>query len=250
MKISAVVITFNEEKNIGRCLDSIRGVADEIIVLDANSTDRTPEIVRKYEVRFIQREWEDFSNNKNYANQQARYDFILSVDADEALSAELAEDILRLKQSEMIDGYFINRRANYCGKWIRHCGWYPDRKLRLWNRQKGSWQGAIHERVVMQNGAQIGHLEGDLLHYAFDSIADHISTSNRYSDIAAREAFEKGKKADLIVDIILNPIATFIRKYFLLLGFLDGYYGYVICCVSAFANFLKYSKLRSLWRST
>jgi len=248
MKISAVVITLNEEKNIARCLESVHAIADEIIVLDAFSTDRTEEIARQYNVRFIQRDWEDFSNSKNYANEQARYDYILSLDADEALSAELVENIRRIKQDEMMDGYFVNRRTNYCGRWIRHCGWYPDRKLRLWNRQKGSWQGAIHEMVVMQNGAQIGHLEGDLLHYAFDSITDHIITANKYSDIAARQAFEKGKKAGLIIDIILNPIATFIRKYFLLLGILDGYEGYIICRISAFANFLKYTKLRALWQ--
>jgi glycosyltransferase involved in cell wall biosynthesis len=248
MKISAVIITLNEEKNLARCLDSVRDVVDEIVILDSFSGDRTEEIAVEYGVKFIKRAWKDFSQSKNYANAQASHDYILSLDADEALSDELAETIRRLKENDLLDGYFVNRRTNYCGKWITHCGWYPDQKLRLWNRKKGQWEGAIHEKIELDPDAKTAELKGDLLHYAFNTIAEHIETANRYSDIAARDAYKNGKKANLLIDIILNPVAMFLRKYVLLLGFMDGYYGYIICRISAFANFLKYSKLRSLNR--
>jgi len=246
MKISAVIITLNEEKNIARCLDSLQGVVDEIIILDSFSQDRTEEIARGYGVKFIKRAWEDFSRSKNFANEQVIHDYILSVDADEALSDELGSAIRDLKNGKMHDGYVVNRRTSYCGKWIRHCGWYPDKKLRLWNRKMGRWEGAIHERVQLVPDAKITGLKGDLLHFAFKSISEHIETANRYSEIAATDACTKGRKAGLIVDVILNPPAVFLHKYILQLGFLDGYYGYVICRISAFANFLKYSKLRLL----
>ncbi len=248
MNVSAVIITYNEEKNIARCLDSIKDIVDEIVILDAFSSDQTEEISQKYNVKFIKRAWEDFSRSKNFANEQASYDYILSIDADEALSEDLAGTIRNLKKGEMLDGYIVNRRTNYCGKWIKHCGWYPDKKLRVWNRKKGQWEGSIHEQVVMAAGAKIADLKGDLLHYAFNSIGEHLTTANKYSEISAQRAFENGKNANLLIDVILNPTAMFIRKYILLLGFLDGYYGYVICRISAFANFLKYTKLRSLNR--
>ena len=246
MKISAVIITLNEEGNIARCLDSLKNVADEIIILDSFSQDNTEKIARAYGVKFIKKAWEDFSRSKNFANEQATNDYILSVDADEALSDELVSAIMDLKKGEVLDGYVVNRRTSYCGKWIRHCGWYPDKKLRLWNKKKGGWEGAIHEHVQLLSGAKIKGLKGDLLHFAFNSISEHIETANRYSEIAAKDALMRGRKAGLIKDVILNPLAIFLRKYFLQLGFLDGYHGYVICRISAFANFLKYSKLRSM----
>ena len=148
----------------------------------------------------------------------------------------------------MLDGYYLNRLTNYCGKWIKHCGWYPDRKLRLWNRNKGSWQGTIHEIVVMNPSAECAPLNGDILHYSFNSIEDHIITANNFSRIAAEEIYAQGKSVNFIIDILLNPVFTFIRKYFFQLGILDGYYGFVICRISAFANFLKYTKIRELYK--
>ena len=245
-KISAVIITFNEDNNIARCIDSLRDVADEIIVVDSHSSDATEKICREKGVIFIQKSWQGYSETKNYANAQASFDYMLSIDADEALSEELKNSIRQLKTGDMLDGYYLNRLTNYCGKWIKHCGWYPDRKLRLWNRNKGSWQGTIHEIVEMNSSAKCAPLNGDILHYSFNSIEDHIITANNFSRIAAEEIYAKGKSVNFIIDILLNPVFTFIRKYFFQLGILDGYYGFVICRISAFANFLKYTKIREL----
>ena len=248
IKISAVIITYNEEKNIGRCITSLEGIADEILVLDSFSSDDTEQICRDKGITFIQRAWQGYSESKNYANSQATYDYILSLDADEALSEDLQSSILQMKKDTPLDGYYMNRLTNYCGQWIHHCGWYPDQKLRLWNRGKGSWQGLIHESVSLEAGSNTTILDGDLLHYSFTSIHDHIMTADKFSRIAAEIAFKNGKKANLLTDIIINPLFTFFRKYFLQLGILDGYYGYIICRMSAFANFLKYSKIRELHR--
>jgi glycosyltransferase involved in cell wall biosynthesis len=245
-KISAVIITYNEDKNIARCIDSLQHVVDEIIVVDSYSSDATEKICREKGVNFIQKPWQGYSQSKNFANSQASNNYVLSIDADEALSEELKNTIRQLKTGNMLDGYYLNRRTNYCGKWIKHCGWYPDRKLRLWNRNMGSWQGTIHEIVVMNPSAKCAPLNGDILHYSFNSIEDHIITANNFSRIAAEETYAQGKSANLISDILINPAFTFIRKYFFQLGILDGYYGFVICKISAFANFLKYTKIREL----
>ncbi len=140
----------------------------------------------------------------------------------------------------------MNRKTNYCGKWIKHCGWYPDRKLRLWNRTKGSWQGAIHEEIILDKGSTTGYISGDLLHYSFHSIQSHLDTANHFSKIAAEDAYTSGISVNIIRDIFLNPIFTFLKKYIFQLGFLDGYYGFVICRISAFSNFLKYIKIKEL----
>jgi glycosyltransferase involved in cell wall biosynthesis len=248
-KISAVIITYNEASNIARCIDSLQQVADEIIVLDSYSSDATETICREKKVTFLQKEWQGYSKSKNFANSQATFDFILSVDADEVLSQELKAAIREIKKDKMSDGYMVNRRTNYCGKWIKYCGWYPDRKLRLWNRYKGSWQGTIHETVQLQPDSEVGLLQGDLLHYSFNSIADHVITANKFSQIAAEEAHLKGRSVNFLIDVLINPLFTFIRKYFFQLGILDGYYGYVICRISAFANFLKYTKIREIDKS-
>ncbi len=247
--ISAVIITYNEERNIARCIDSLYGIADEIIVLDSYSSDATEKICREKGIIFLQASWQGYSQTKNLANAKAKFDHILSIDADEALSDQLRNSLLALKSQTLLDAYYMNRKTNYCGKWINYCGWYPDRKLRLWNRQKGHWTGTIHEQVTMNSDAVVGFLQGDILHYSFNSIGDHITTANNFSTIAAESALKNGPKANLFFDIFLNPIFTFIRKYIFQLGFLDGYYGFVICRISAFANFLKYIKIRELQKS-
>lgn len=246
MQISAVIITLNEEHNIDRCLQSLKGVADEIFVLDSFSSDGTENICRRHGATFLQKEWQGYSKTKNFANSQARYDFILSLDADEELSPALRNSIISLKNKQPADAYYVNRLTNYCGKWIRHCGWYPDRKLRLWNRSKGNWQGMIHEKVVLNGRPIVDYLAGDLYHYSFPSIGDHIVTANNFSKIAALEEFNDGKRINILFHLILNPFFTFLKKYIVQLGFMDGYYGFVICRISAFANFLKYSKLREM----
>jgi glycosyltransferase involved in cell wall biosynthesis len=247
VNISAVIITQNEQDNIGRCLDSVADVADEIVVVDAFSTDATAVICSNQSVRFIQHPFEGHIEQKNYAMHQATHDYVLSLDADEALSETLKKSILQAKTHWKFDGYSLNRLTNYCGKWIKHCGWYPDLKIRLWDRRKGKWGGVNpHDRVIMGTGTQICHLEGDLLHYSYPSIRQHVSQINTYSDIAAREAFNNGRSAYVIIDILLNPALTFLKKYFLKLGVLDGYAGFMISIHTAYGKFLKYIKLREL----
>jgi glycosyltransferase involved in cell wall biosynthesis len=247
VKISAVVITLNEEKNIGRCLDSLRHIADEIIVVDSYSTDQTREICRGRGVNFMQHAFAGHIEQKNYAVARAEHERVLALDADEALSEELQRSILAVKQNWQSEGYAFNRLTYYCGKWIRHSGWYPDTKLRLWDRRKGQWGGVNpHDRVIMGGGSRVTRLDGDLHHYSYRTIRDHIDTINSYSEIAARAAQADGRQSNLALDIILNPLLTFFKKYFLKLGILDGYPGFLIAVHTAYGKFLKYIKLREL----
>ena len=247
VKISAVVITFNEENNIGRCLESLAGTVDEIIVVDSYSTDATGEICKDHGIAFIQHPFEGHIEQKNYALTCASYDYVLSLDADEALSETLVESIRAAKENWYADGYWVNRLTSYCGKWIRHTGWYPDRKIRLWDRRKGCWGGINpHDHVVMEENSRLQHLSGDLLHYSYPTIRNHISQINSFSDIAAREAYERGRRSNLVLDICLNPFFTFLKKYLLKLGVLDGYEGFVISISTAYGKFLKYIKLREM----
>ena len=247
-KISLVIITFNEEKNIERCLASAKDLADEIIVVDSFSTDRTGEICSKFNVKFIQHKFEGHIEQKNWAMEQATCQWILSLDADEVLSDELKRSISEVKDNPDCDGYCFNRLTNYCGKWIRHCGWYPDRKLRLWKVGKGRWGGMNpHDKFELEPGAVRKRLKGDLLHYSYYSISQHIQQVDKFTTIIADANFRKGKRINLIM-IIFHPIWKFKQHYILKLGFLDGYYGFVISVISAFAAFSKNIKLRELWK--
>ncbi len=246
--ISAVIITLNEEQNIGRCFNSLSGVADEIIVLDSFSTDKTEEICRTKGVKFFQKPWLGFSASKNYANNLATMDFVLSVDADEVLSDELKNSIIGHKRNPLFIAYSFSRLTNYCGQWIHYCGWYPDTKVRLFKRGEAIWTGEIHEELTFKVATEVKKLKGDLLHYSFPTIASHINTLNSFSEIAAKDAFQKKRGASLIYHILLNPLFTFFKKYIFQKGFLDGYYGFIICAISGFANFTKYVKLNELWR--
>ena len=249
VKISAVVITFNEENNISRCLDSLNETVDEIIVVDSYSSDATGEICKEKGVQFIQHPFEGHIEQKNYALSCASNDYVLSLDADEALSETLIQSIQAAKKNWHADGYWINRSTNYCGKWIRHCGWYPDRKIRMWDRRKGRWGGVNpHDHVVMDEKSRLQHLSGDLLHFSYPTIRNHISQINSFSEIAARAAFERGRRSNLALDICLNPFFTFFKKYLLKLGILDGYEGFVISISTAYGKFLKYVKLREIER--
>jgi glycosyltransferase involved in cell wall biosynthesis len=245
-KISAAIITFNEEKNIERCLKSLEEVADEIIVVDSYSSDKTEAICLEHGVKFIKNKWPGYTEQKNFANNQASFNHILSLDADEALSEELRKNILLEKEKGLSTAYEMNRLTNYCGHWIKHGSWYPDRQLRLFDRTKGQWKGEkIHEKFVLTNGDKPRKLKGNLLHYSYYSIAEHIDQANHFTTITAEVAFAKGKKASLI-KIMVNPAFKFVRDFFLKLGFLDGYHGYLVAKISANATFLKYSKLRHL----
>lgn len=246
-QLSVVIITLNEERNIGRCLQSVKGIADDVVVVDSGSTDRTNSICMEFGARFITHNWLGFAETKNFANAQAKFPLILSLDADEALSDRLKASILAVKAMESGKTAFsMNRLTNYCGKWIKHCGWYPDTKIRLFNRDHARWTGkVIHEKLTTDQGIETEHLEGDLLHYSYYSIAGHIAQANRFTDLTAEEAFWEGKNSG-IMQILMKPPVKFIRNYFFKLGFLDGYYGFVICRISAQATFFKYIKLRQL----
>jgi glycosyltransferase involved in cell wall biosynthesis len=245
-KLSVVIITLNEEKNIRRCLESIQGVADEIVIVDSYSTDRTKEICDSFGVRFIQHTFNGHIEQKNWAISQARYPHILSLDADELLSEQLRSSILHVKENWEYDGYYFNRLTNYCGKWIKHASWYPSRKLRLWDSRKGAWGGMNpHDQFILNRGSSRKFIKGDLLHYSYYSIQQHLVQLNKFSNIAAESLFKIGKRSSYF-NILFHPGWRFIRDYFIKLGFLDGFYGLVICLNSAHETFLKYAKLRQL----
>lgn len=248
VQLSVVIITYNEEQNIERCLRSVKGLADEIVVVDSFSNDRTEEICRNYGVRFLQHPFAGYIEQKNYALKQAAYDYVLSLDADEALSPELYHSIRQVKEAWTADGYYFNRLNNYCGKWIRYSGWYPSRKLRLFDRRKGMWGGTNpHDRFLLQKGATKKFLRGNLLHYTYTSIRDHVQQSNHFTDIIAQSFFQQGKHASWFT-LMFHPFWRGFRDFFLRGGFLDGFYGMVICGISSYETFLKYVKLRQLYR--
>lgn len=246
IRLSAVIITFNEERHIARCIDSLRAVADEIVVVDSLSTDRTHEICVEKGVRFIPHAFEGYVGQKNFALAQAANDHILSVDADEVLSEELTRSILETKANWMFDAYYMSRRTDFCGKWVLHGGWYPDRKIRLFSKEAGKWEGLrLHESFRVLEGMRIGRLHGDLLHYSFGSISEHLRQIDRFSLIAAEELLEKGVRSNGF-KLLVNPAVKFISMYFLKRGFLDGWTGLVIACNSAHGVFLKYLRLLRL----
>ena len=243
--LSVVIITFNEERNIGRCLESVKGIADDVVVLDSYSTDRTEAIVRERGARFVQHPFDGHIAQKNRAINHALHPFVLSLDADEALDEQLREAVLKAKAGSA-DGYSMNRLTNYCGSWIRHGGWYPDVKLRLWDSRQGEWTGIDpHDRYELRKGTRVEHLTGDLLHYSYYTLHDHVKQVNYFTDIMAKELFAKGRSASL-VKLLVSPMAKFFGDYLFRLGFMDGWHGFVIAMISAHATFLKYAKLREL----
>lgn len=245
VKLSVVIITYNEEVNIERCLVSVKDVADEVLVVDSFSTDKTKEICLKHKTSFIEHGFEGHIEQKNWAITRAKYPYILSLDADEALTPELVKEIQKIKENWTHDGYVFNRLTNYCGKWIKHSGWYPDKKLRLWDSRLGEWKGENpHDRYELRTN-NIKHINKDILHYSYYSIADHLAQVNYFTDIAAEAAIKKGKKASLF-NVVLNPLVKFYRDYIFKLGILDGYYGLVIALISSHATFLKYAKIKQL----
>jgi glycosyltransferase involved in cell wall biosynthesis len=249
-QLSVVIITFNEEKNIGRCLESVKDIADDIVVIDSFSTDKTEEICKTKGVRFIQHKFEGHIEQKNWAITQAKFPHILSLDADEALDETLKKSILEIKNNWQYDGYYINRLTNYCGKWIRHCGWYPDKKLRLWDSRKGKWDGTNpHDKYELFEGDKnTSHLNGDILHYSYYTLNDHYKQVYYFTDILAKAEYKEGRKAS-VIKLLMSPIVKFIRDYIIKLGLLDGKEGFLISRISAYATYLKYKKLRNLYLS-
>jgi (heptosyl)LPS beta-1,4-glucosyltransferase len=248
-KISVCIITLNEEDHIRAACESVSW-ADEILVVDSGSTDRTREIAAEYGARVLENSWPGFAAQKQFAAEQATHEWIFSLDADERVSEELRASITHLlpkSDSELADGYLISRRAFYMGRWIRGGGWYPDRQLRLYKKSLGSWQGAhIHESVKMNPGARIGTLTGDLLHYTVrDAAEHHRMIGERYAPLGARKMLEQGRRTSPLKIATIGP-ATFIRNFILKGGFRDGLAGLSIANFAAHHAFLKHLELWEL----
>ncbi len=244
-QLSATIIAYNEEHCIERCIRSVSW-ADELVVVDSFSADRTADICRRFGARVIKQKWLGYVAQKNFALEQAKHSWVLSLDADEAASQELQQEIQVLRQKEMgeVSGYYIPRKLHYLGRWIKHGGWYPDYKLRLFNKEEGRWEGKdIHETVACRG--ETGKLTGDIDHYSFLDISDHLRTIDKFTTISAGELQAKGKRAG-IGDLTLRPAAAFLRMYLLQAGFLDGVPGLILCGLSAYHVLVKYAKLWEL----
>lgn len=247
-KLSVVIITFNEERNIYRSIASVREIADEIIVLDSFSTDNTVAIAEKSGARVFRQSFSDYVSQKNIAIDKASNDWVLSIDADEMLTPELKMSIREVLEAPANSAYKMARSTNYCGKWVRYCGWYPDWKIRLFDRTKGKWEGeAIHEYWQSHNNETEGTLSGDLLHYSFHNLSDHLRKIDGFTEIQARVLAGKNKKIT-IPKLLFAPFWRFFSSYFLKLGILDGTTGFTICIMSAYANFMKYAKTRNHYK--
>jgi glycosyltransferase involved in cell wall biosynthesis len=245
-QISVVIITFNEEKDIERCILSVKDIADEIVVLDSFSTDKTEEICKKHNVNFFQHKFDGYIEQKNRAITLAKFPHILSLDADEALSDELKKSILGIKNNWNFDGYYFNRITNFCGKWIKNGGWYPDQKLRLVDSRKGCWKGNNpHDKYTLEKGSKSQHLKGDLLHYSYYSVEQYTNQLKKFAIIGADSYLKKQTKC-VYFKFIVNPTFKFLKMYFLKFGFLDGNYGFIIAYNAAKYTHLKYSTLIQL----
>jgi glycosyltransferase involved in cell wall biosynthesis len=247
--VSVVIITLNEEKNLERCLRSVKRIADEIVVIDSMSTDRTVVIAESHGARLYQQKFTGFVEQKRIATTIATHDWVFSIDADEALSPELEQSILAFKNSSPpANAYRISRITNYCGKWIKHCGWYPDRIVRLFNKTKGQWQGGtVHEKWEPADKNPGPLLSGELLHYSYSSLSEHVKKTDKYTELGARDAVKNGKDCSML-KILLVPGWNFFASYIIRLGILDGYYGFIICKMDAYGSFIKYAKTREYAR--
>ena len=249
IKLSGVIITYNEEEHLEKCLSSIQDVVDEIIVVDSYSTDSTIAICKQYNATIIQQKFLGYIEQKNSALSHANHDYILSLDGDEALSDQLKASIIEVKNNWTKDGYYCNRLNNYCGQWIKHSDWYPDKKLRLFKKEAGEWRGINpHDRFEIKDDKTAGFVKGNLLHWIYNDYTEHNLKIEKFSTIAAESYYKLGKKSS-ILKIIYRPIWAFFKAYFLRLGFLDGLNGFVICVQTYNVTFLKYIKLYRLWKN-
>ena len=249
--VSVVIISQNEEKKIHRCLDSVKDIADEIIVVDSGSTDATEDICRSFGTTFVRQDWLGYAAQKNFADGLASCDLIFSIDADEALSEPLKASIKQLKGKALLDNevFSMNRLNNYCGRWIKRCGLYPDNKIRLWKRGFARWERTIHEWLEFQDEPKKTQLQGDLLHYSYDTPEGYRQQLFHFAELGAQSYYERHKKTGILY-WLFDPAITFIRTYFIKGGILEGKTGFEICRTAMQANRHKYNLLREkLWKS-
>ncbi len=248
IKLSGVVMTFNEEANIARCLRSMKAVAEELVVVDSFSTDRTVEIAREQGARVIQRPYPGYAEQRRFLIETAGFDHVLPLDADEALSDELAESILQVKANWTRDCFWCNRLSRVGDHWIRHGAYYPDRKMRLFKKGKYQITGINpHDKIVAAPGATEGRLNGDILHYAYRDLAQRSDKMNGLSSHAARAYAELGKRGNWF-RLLFKPGIRFFIEYLVRGGFRDGFYGYAIARTSAQYVFLREAKLMEIQR--
>jgi glycosyltransferase involved in cell wall biosynthesis len=243
-RLSACLITLNEERNLPRALGSLEGIADEIVVVDSGSTDGTAEIAGKHGAKFQVRAWTNYAAQKNYAAECASNEWILSIDADEELSSALQSSLLDWKKrAPEFPVYEMARHTWYLGEWIKHSGWYPDFQRRLYRRDAAQFSGIIHEALRFRGPA--GRLSGDLLHYTVRTFAEHEAKVDHYTTLAAQQLFEAGKRSWRAAALLATPWSWF-QNFFLRGGFLDGYRGALIAQMAARSVRLKYGKLGHL----
>ena len=241
VKLSVVIIAFNEENYIEKCLKSAQDVADEILVVDSLSTDKTPEICKSYGVRFISHAFEGYVNQKNFALKEAKYDHVLSLDADEALSEPMHKAIVEIKKDWKYDGYIFNRKNKYCGKWMEFTTLYPDRKLRLFDRRKGKWTGYDpHDHVEMKQGSSIKKINADLMHWAMEDMEEQKRKTRDFAEVAAKAYVAEGRDPWAGQGLI-HSTWRFIKEYFFRMGILEGKQGFWFASSSAKYTYLKYS---------
>ncbi|HRZ43007.1 MAG TPA: glycosyltransferase family 2 protein [Bacteroidales bacterium] len=251
-KLSIVIITLNEAHNIPRLLESVKGMTDDVVVVDSGSTDATVQLCMERGARVVSHRWEGYAATKNFANALAKYPWILSLDADEAVSPRLRQSIEEQLGTDWPENrvYAFNRLASYCGRWIRHGGWYPDRKIRIWHRNFTRWEGKVHEKLVFGSKPEVVFLQGDLLHYTYYTVAEHRNRAAHYASLHAEAMAAAGKKGNRTKQFG-GPVVRFLRDYLLKGGFLDGKAGFTIACISASAVYQKYyllEKMRNLNR--
>jgi glycosyltransferase involved in cell wall biosynthesis len=247
-KLSAVIMTYNEEENIARCLDSVAGIADEVLVVDSYSSDQTAEIARRKGAKVVFRAWDGFYGQRQFAFEQATYPLVLNLDADEWLSDKLKSAITFVKKSRQFDCYSMNRANSIGGHWMRYGSWYADRKVRLFDRRKIKHINyEPHDRIEPAKKATLGHLAGDIFHLSDKNISTRYDTINRHSTSAAQFLVQKGKKTNLL-RLLFKPPIRFLAEYLVKLGFLDGFYGFVVALSSAHYVYLRESKLHELYR--
>jgi len=242
-RLSVIIITYNEEKNLARCLGSLT-FADEIIIVDSHSTDKTKEIAQKYTDKIWEVNWEGFGKTKELARQKTSNAWVFSIDADEEVTPKLKEEILQVVQNNFYAGYFLPRQSLFLGKWMGHSGWYPDYVLRLFRKEAGQFDKAlVHEQAQVKG--EIGYLKNPLRHYTYPNLKHYFKKLKRYTTLASQELHQKGIRA-YPWDLIFRPPATFFKMYLLKLGFLDGWQGMVLAVLSSYQVLVKYLKLMNL----